>query len=338
MNIKKTAQFLCIVLFFLFSLPNLVAGTITLNNPYNGVAYFLTLSSNANDYQDILADPGTVANIFSVQNSRIRYIPPYSQAYEVDTFDQSTLIIGFVEELESVSTPVFAFILEEATSDQVISLSDDFFLQNPETNTAVNFGFSKIPSIKPIKIDGAFLDWIDIDNLLSYARDSRPISFRQSSSDGSLAVESSSNISNSIFWQLAGTQVNELAAIRDFDNYYFKITAFSEIKQRNSYLFYVYSDDSENKYTIEIPVLAQSGPVILWDSTRLNPQLIGDYTTSSFGVEIRIDSQSLPNDFIPEDGQGPLIEFASFYFEGAVSEEFLLGTFNFSRIPRYDEE
>lgn len=186
-----------------------------------------------------------------------------------------------------------------------------------------------------IKIDNQYQDWEAIPALKSFGADFQPGSFSREQFGGGFEALP---LSQSHFWQKAGTSLSELKAVEDGDSIFLFISTSSAIADGLSVYLYFYDrrePEPENRVTVELLPASGEKPAVaaLWEKDR-KPVLAGTVASSTFFMEAELPKMQLLQ-ALPARPDVIVFDLTSAYFDriGLVYEEFYFTTLSLKDIP-----
>ncbi|MCA1754832.1 MAG: hypothetical protein LC641_09095 [Spirochaeta sp.] len=165
-----------------------------------------------------------------------------------------------------------------------------------------------------------YYNWEISEPILRFPEHHRPAEFvLQTATDREHRM-----IERSLFWGRGGTRLESVKAeVRDNDILLLFSTRSETAAGLSLYLYIYPSRDIDSaKFTIEIPVSENSGPVVLWSIYNNEPRVVGTFLRRAFYVEARIPLETLPSDLGDIPFEQLSLDLRSSYFDGGRYEEF----------------
>jgi hypothetical protein len=183
------------------------------------------------------------------------------------------------------------------------------------------------PPAMPIRVDGRFIDWLKYDDLLSWSDRNPPAAIVRQ--EGSAAAYLS--LGQSQFWAKGGTDLEHFRMAKGTGELLVMVSAKSLMTKGLSYLLRFYEPvagaPSKNRFLLEIPVDAATGPALAWEDGKADPKVAGDFATADYYLEARFRLADLPPALAALLGKDCQIEVAASYSQPGQSEEFTYGRF-----------
>jgi hypothetical protein len=306
------------------------AGAIRLENDSANLVFYTVLGMKSADLNQLLSQPQAVLEKVRNPASPLSYLPARTVMPAITVGDTEQLVLGYslvpsasAWQLWYLRVPtkglrpspaVFSVSLARGLTDaagQALSLS------------TVDYN----PPAMPIRVDGRFIDWLKYDDVLSWSERNPPSAIVRQ--EGSVAARL--NLGQSQFWAKGGTDLEHFRAIRSGGELLVMVSARSLMTKGLSYLLRFYEPvagaPSRNRFLLEIPVDAATGPVLAWEDGKADPRVAGDFATADYYLEARFRLSDLPAGLPPLLGKECQVEVAATYSQPGQSEEFTYGRF-----------
>jgi hypothetical protein len=147
----------------------------------------------------------------------------------------------------------------------------------------------------PIVIDNAYTDWDPYPAIALFPGAFAPPQFSLQSKEGARSFP----LKNALSWGKGGTQLLTVKALWRNEGLYFYTAAATPLAPGLSVFLYLFDDRQSsdlNQYTLELPILDDSGAgqVLLWQRGVTEPVPVGTFRDGSFFLEAFIDFSRLP--------------------------------------------
>jgi hypothetical protein len=192
----------------------------------------------------------------------------------------------------------------------------------------------------PITIDNSYLDWQKLPASATFSQSYDPVFFSREMGGQVQRLR----IEESVYWKKGGTLITEFKSFMDETNLYLYLEVSSPFADETSVYCYPYSQRESKKanfFTIELVPERRDriGGVLLWESGRVLPEIIGKLRSTSLKLECLIPITDLPKSFVAGDIETLSFDLTTTYHEPAsgMYEEFFITTLYFKDISRQED-
>jgi hypothetical protein len=318
--------------FFIFCSAALLAqAEIVLQNGENAPFYYILAPLGENGRSDLVDDPSKAMALLKEKSKNLSSIPP-SGAAELSGASGPVLVLGFFVSPGTEVLPLIGMKIPKTEGRQTFTASKSYGLSAAGGTRVTLSSWDINFRNESIQIDNRYLDWLKVPDLARFSASFTPVVFTRETQGKAEALP----IVESMFWKKGGTQIESFKALLERNKLFIMASGTSEIVEGLSLLLYCYenrSDGAKAKFTIEIPIRFQSGPVLLWKPGEAKPKPVGAYVKSAFFLEAEVDLSSFPEGTAPESWTAGSFDLSSCFFGAGFSEEFFFSTINFRDVP-----
>ncbi|MFP4364068.1 MAG: hypothetical protein ACLFR1_09385 [Spirochaetia bacterium] len=315
---------IAVVLFLLFGVSLVFASQVYVHNNEPAVFYYRIdpinpAALNAQvSYDSIITE-------FQNNPSQIESLTPGGLATIGDLTEGVHLLAGFFVygNEQEYHLVVRSFAVGAETIQVRVSGDDKVQLSSGNT-----LGFSSeffADQRTGIIIDNSFSDWEYIPPKIQWAQAYQPRRIYRISNN----TRSRTNLSESLFWEIGGTNLRIIKIWPTEEYLYFHIVSRSRFEDGVSYYFRVFPETTEgeqNQFTLEVPISVPGNIIALWTIDGSNPEAVGNFCHTSFLLEGRISLSQLPgalrNVLLNQSAD---IQLYSIFQDAGVQEEYYLG-------------
>lgn len=308
----------CLYIVFVCIGLNLTAQELVIQNSTTSVLYFMTSSYDAKQYEQYKDYPETLQEAVKVNNDLMSYVPPLG-AVSLGEQPGDLMLMGVLVNPGSDEYPLIFTGLGDGVKDRAFSIGEDDILVDSEGQVLSLTPFDFSWTREKVIVDNRYLDWINIDERIRFASAFVPDYLRVQTSTESKTI----GVEESKFW---GSELFPMDYVKTYveqDKLFVLIASSQDLREKSSYYLYFFrnSDSNVESFSLEIPVLEYSGPVVSWDKNK-NPHPVGVYTQKRFLLEARIDTTKLPDWWT-----SARVDVTAAVFDGSYSEEAVYSSF-----------
>lgn len=315
--------------------PALSASLIRLENDSNQLVFYTVIPLKTGELAGLLGNSKLAIERLRALTDKLEYLAASTVAPAIAISDSEQLIIGFALEAGTSAYPMWYASIPGKTerTENIYQLSRVKPLLDEQQQPAFIRPMDFDLPATAIRIDGRFVDWLKFQDTLSWPLQSQPLKItRQSDGIENISLE------NALSFQRGGTDVEHVRMIRTANDLMVMVSSHSVMSKGLSYLFRLYANNQEktNRFTLEIPIDGQGGPVLLWTSGKKEPQILGNFAIADYYVEARFSLKTLPAGLSKLFASDWIIELSSAWSDSSMSEEYFWGRFPASTIVKRD--